>query len=163
MPSTQRYRSFGVLSTLLRHFETKERLIVAVVEGICTDLVSGMTDRVGDLTAPTQHVLRALRNHLCAPDERCQFLLLFELVAANAREPGRYGQLSTLLIDDLLAPVEQNLMNNGHKPTRARELATSTLAQIRGLQLDLAISNDRERVDQAMFRYIDMIATPGRP
>ena len=144
-------------ATLLRHFETKEQLIVTVVEGICADLVTEMTDRVGDLTAPTEHVLRVLWNHLCTPNERRQFLLLFELVAANAREPGRYGQLSTVLLDDLLAPLEENLVSNGHEPTHARALATNTLALIRGLQLDLAISGDREHVDQAMHHYIDMI------
>ena len=31
------------------------------------------------------------------------------------------------------------------------------LAQIRGLQIDLAITGDQQRVDQAMHRYIEMI------
>jgi AcrR family transcriptional regulator len=150
-------------ATLLRHFGTKEQLIVAVVEGICSDLVTQVTDRVGDLTAPTEHVLRTIWNHLCAPDERRQFLLLFEIVAMNAREPSRYGSLSTMLLDDLLAPLEENLTNNGHRPAAARELATGILAQTRGLQLDLAISNDRQRADRAMNRYIDMITAQHPP
>ena len=33
------------------------------------------------------------------------------------------------------------------------------LAQIRGLHLDLALSNERQRADRAMQRYIDMITT----
>ena len=39
----------------------------------------------------------------------------------------------------------------------SRELATAILAQIRGLQLNSAITGDLQRVNQAMYRYIDMI------
>lgn len=150
-------------ATLLRHFGSKEQLIIAVTGEICRDLVTRVTDLVGDLAAPTDHVLRTIWKHLCAPDERRQFLLLFELVAMNAREPGRYGSLSTMLLDELLAPLEENFTNNGHQPAAARELATGVLAQTRGLQLDLAISNDQLRADRAMHRYIDMITAQQPP
>ena len=83
--------------------------------------------------------------------------MLFELVSLSAREAERYGALPKVLIEGLLEPIQENLQHNGWNPEEARQVATAILAQIRGLQLDLAITGDQQRVDQAMYRYIDMI------
>ena len=44
-----------------------------------------------------------------------------------------------------------------HSPARARTLATSVLAQIRGLQLDLAVTADQDRVDDALDLFADKV------
>ena len=144
-------------STLLRQFGSKDILIAEVVEGICAELVARVTGQASDLTIPTNQLLRSTWQQLCEPDERRQFLVLFELVALNARQPGRYGSFAELLVEDLLAPIDENLRHNGWTAEEARELATAILAQFRGLHLDLAITGDQQRVDQAMYRFIDLI------
>lgn len=144
-------------STLLRHFDSKEFLIAAIVEVVCDELVSRAKNQQHDLTSSTNQMLKNAWKQLCEPSQRRQFVVLFELVALNAREPGRYGALPKVLVEGLLAPIQVNLQHNGWKPDEARQLATALLAQFRGLQLDLAITGDQQRVDQAMHRYIDMI------
>ena len=144
-------------STLLRHFESKDLLIAEVIEGICAELVDRATGQVVDLAGPTGQMLRSNWQMFSEPSNQRQFLVLFEVVALNARHPGRYGSLADLLVERLLAPIEENLRHNGQNPQEARVLATAILAQVRGLHLDLAISGDQKRVDQAMYRYIDMV------
>lgn len=144
-------------STLLRHFESKDLLVAEVIKNICAELAERVTNPVGDLSIPTGQMLRSDWQHFSKPSERRKFLMLFELVALDAREPGRYGALADVLVEGLLAPIEKNLQHNGWDATEARELATAILAQARGLHLDLAITGDQQRVDRAMYRYIDMI------
>ncbi len=149
-------------STLLRHFGSKELLIAAIVEAVCAELVARATDQVTDLTIPTDQLLRGAWQQLCEPGQQRQFVVLFELVALSARDPARYGALPNVLIKGFLEPIQENLCYNGWNPEESRELATAILAQIRGLQLDLAITGDLQRVNQAMYRYIDMITTDRR-
>ena len=144
-------------STLLRHFGSKANLISAIIEEVCADLVKRASDQVLDLTMPTDQILRGAWRQLCEPKEQRQFVVLFELVSLSAREAERYGALPKVLIEGLLEPIQENLQHNGWNPEEARQVATAILAQIRGLQLDLAITGDQQRVDQAMYRYIDMI------
>ncbi len=144
-------------STLLRHFGSKELLIAAIVEAVCAELVARATEQVTDLTIPTNQLLRGAWQQLCEHGQQRQFLVLFELVVLSARDSDRYGALPKVLIEGLLEPIEENLRHNDWNPEESRELATSILGQIRGLQLDLAITGDLQRVNQAMYRYIDMI------
>lgn len=144
-------------STLLRQFGSKDLLIAEVVEGICVELVGRATDQVVDLNMSTEQTLRSNWQQFCEPSHQRQFLVLFELVALNARQPDRFGSLAELLVEGMLAPIEENLRLNGRNPEEARQLATVILAQVRGLHLDLAITGDQRRVDQAWNRFVDMI------
>ena len=81
-------KALGVThSTLLRHFGSKERLIVAIIEEVCADLVQRATEPVLDLTIPTDQILRGVWQQLCKPKEQRQFIVLFELVSLSIREP----------------------------------------------------------------------------
>ena len=75
----------------------------------------------------------------------------------EARQPDRFGSLAAVLISDFLTPMVAGFRAAGRSPAEARDLATGFLAQLRGLQLDLAVSGDQRRVDAAMNRYIDMV------
>ena len=145
-------------ATLLRHFGTKEELVTEVITAIRVDMLDKLGASVGDIAAV--HPARSMRTvwrQLCEPAARRQFVLLFELVAMQAREPDRFGPLATVLIADFLRPIETSLRSLGLSRTEARDLATGFLAQPRGLQLDLAVSGDQRRVDAAMNRYIDLV------
>lgn len=146
-------------ATLLRHFGTKEDLIVAVISGIRAELMETLRHQLGDISdAPTAEALRALWSELCRPAQRRQFLLLFEIVSIHARQPDRFAGLTQSLITDFLEPVEKNLRSHGRSRAEARTLASGFLALLRGLQLDLAISGDDSRVNAAMHRHIELIS-----
>ena len=152
-------KALGVThATLLRHFGTKEQLVTEVITAIRVDLLDKLQASVGELAAaPPDRSMRTVWRQLCEPTERRQFVLLFELVAMQAREPDRFGSLATVLIADFLQPIETSLRSLGLSRSEARDIATGFLAQLRGLQLDLAVSGDQRRVDAAMNRYIDLI------
>jgi hypothetical protein len=75
----------------------------------------------------------------------------------QTRDPDRFGSLAPMLITDFLLPIEASFRNHGRSSREARDLATGFLAELRGLQLDLAVSGDQRRVNAAMNRYIDMV------
>lgn len=145
-------------ATLLRHFGSKEQLVTEVITAIRLGLLENLRASVGDdPSASPAHSMRTVWRQLCEPEERRQFVLLFELVALEARDPDRFGSLASVLVTDFLPLIEAGLRTAGRSPAEARDLATAWLAQLRGLQLDLAVSGDRPRVDAAMDRYIELI------
>lgn len=157
-------KALGVThATLLRHFGSKEQLVTEVITAIRIDLLTKLAASVGDIAAaPPALAMRTVWQQLCEPTERRQFVLLFELVAMQSREPDRFGSLATLLISDFLEPTEISMRSHGMSRAEARVVATGFLAQLRGLQLDLAVSGDRRRVDAAMNHYIDMVTRTGQ-
>ncbi|HSM64969.1 MAG TPA: TetR/AcrR family transcriptional regulator [Ilumatobacteraceae bacterium] len=153
-------KALGVThATLLRHFTSKEDLIAEVVSTIREGVFRPGTGQAGSPVA-LDDAMWAVWRRLCEPPERRQFALLFELVAANERDPGRFGDLTPMLITDFLEPLEAAMRRRGLSRRRARLLATGFLAQVRGLQLDLSVSGDRRRVDAAMRHYIDTMTAP---
>lgn len=149
-------------ATLIRHFESKEALVGEVVEHIRTDIGPKVRASAGyPADASTAQMMRTVWEHLCAPAERRQFALLFELVAMHARDQDRFEFLEQMLITDFLAPLEARLRSDGLSSRDARDFATGFLAQVRGLQLDLAVSGDERRVNSAMHRYIEFVTRPG--
>ena len=147
-------------STLLRHFGTKEELITEVINHVRIDLLEQLTrsasSRVG---ATLESSMWLTWRHLCEPKQRRQFVLLFEVVAMQVRDSDRFGTLTLApaLIADFLVPLEADLRNRGLSRHDARDVATGFLAQVRGLQLDLAVSGDRRRVDAAMKHFIKAV------
>ena len=148
-------------ATLLRHFGTKEELVREAITAIREALFDNSRRSAGNNATETlARSMRAVWQQLCEPTERRQFVLLFELVALQSREPERFGSLAPLLISDFLVPMEASLRKAGRSPSEARELATGFLAQVRGLQLDLALTGDLRRVNAAMNRYIEVMTRP---
>jgi AcrR family transcriptional regulator len=141
-------------ATLLRHFGTKEELVAEVVDHIRADVFAERVERAEVVVSLAQS-LRTVWKRLCDPREQRQFALLFELVALETRDPGRFSNLTAILISDFLGPLEAAFRDHGLSPPQARDVATAYLALVRGLQLDLALTGDRRRVDAAMHRYID--------
>lgn len=142
-------------STLIRHFGTKEALVIEVIDEIRSRLFGRPAEQIA--RGSLEQMLRAVWRHLCEPTERRQFVFLFEVVALHARDPDRFGPLAPMLITDFLTPLQVSLRTFGLSAREARDIATGFLAQVRGLQLDLAVSGDQRRVDAAMNRYIDTI------
>lgn len=147
-------------ATLLRHFETKEALVTEVVAHIRQTIGRQPSAPAVNLArASTAQLMRTVWGQLCLPAARRQFALLFEVVAMEARQPGRFEGLEQALVTDFLAPLEARFRRDGKSKAAARDIATAYLAQVRGLQLDLALTGDQRRVDAAMNRYIDFVTS----
>ncbi|MDV7089887.1 TetR/AcrR family transcriptional regulator [Rhodococcus opacus] len=148
-------------ATLLRHFSSKDELLLQVLEKIHADFQERLrTDaelRAADSTAA---FVRIVWRRLCEPREQRQFVLLFELVGRTARDPDRGGRLVQSIINDWLLPVEERLGQEGWPPDEASTMSTLVLAQVRGLQLDLIMTRDRDRVDRAFESTVDLVARP---
>jgi AcrR family transcriptional regulator len=150
-------------ATLVRQFGSKEDLIAEAVATIREGVLKRRVQSSGEAAAPSlAAAMWASWRRLCEPSERRQFVLLFELVAMNERLQGRFGPLPEMLITDFLGPMESTLRSAGLSRREARNLATGFLAQVRGLQLDLAVSGDQRRVNAAMRHYIETM-TGTRP
>jgi hypothetical protein len=71
-------------------------------------------------------------------------------------------------VHDFIAPIEDMVIRDGVSPSRA-PVATALLAQIRGLQFDLAATDGRDRVDDTFSNTLDALLTtntnskPDRP
>lgn len=137
-------------ATLIRHFTAKEQLLGEVVEhlrsGLLADIVA---NEALNPTTSTADLLRTFWHRLDDPTERRQFLLLAEIYGLALRDHDRYSHVLESTVHDFIAPIEARLTRDGVPATRSAAVATALLAQIRGLQLDLAATGDRDRVDKA--------------
>ncbi|OBJ45543.1 transcriptional regulator [Mycolicibacterium mucogenicum] len=152
-------RALGIThATLLRHFVSKEDLLLQVIAKIRADFVDQLSG--DDQMRPDQTASRLLRTtwkRLCDPAEQRQFVLLFEVVGRATREGGRVAELAQASIHDWLNIIAAQLVRTGCSPKEADTLATLVLAQVRGLQVDLLLTGDRRRVDRAIEALIEMI------
>lgn len=152
-------RALGIThATLLRHFVSKEDLLLQVIAKIRADFVDQLSG--DDQMHPDQTASRLLRTtwkRLCDPAEQRQFVLLFEVVGRATREGGRVAELAQASIHDWLNIIAAQLVRTGCSPKEADTLATLVLAQVRGLQVDLLLTGDRRRVDRAIEALIEMI------
>ena len=138
-------------ATLLRHFDTKERLLAEVVEQLRRQVFDQIEHdeqlRSADSAA---QLARSMWSRLADdPSQRRQFIVLAEIYAIGLRNPDRFADLLTASVNDFLGPIEQRLAADGIAHARTPALATALLALIRGLQLDLAATDDRQRTTAA--------------
>lgn len=151
-------RALGIThATLLRHFSSKEDLLLQVIEKIRSDFVDQLAnDEELRSARPASTLLRTIWKRLCEPAEQRQFVLLFELAAKATRDGGQIGELAQSGLDDWLSVISAQLVRIGYPPKEADTLATLSLAQVRGLQLDLLVTGDRRRVDRAIAALVEM-------
>ncbi|GAB2568382.1 TetR/AcrR family transcriptional regulator [Nocardia heshunensis] len=141
-------------ATLIRHFHTKDALISEVLEHIRADFEQRLlAEELRTVDSPAE-LLRAAWRHLCRPREQRQFLVLFEVVAVAARSP---EHPRSRLVTDWLTVIERELARYRWPAETASRTATFILAQVRGLQLDLLTTGDRERVDAAFEMTVDLL------
>ncbi|MFI8438275.1 TetR/AcrR family transcriptional regulator [Streptomyces sp. NPDC079020] len=152
-------------ATLLRHFSSKDALLLAVAEKVRADLAAWLMSDVELREAhSTAELVRALWRRLCEPQEQRQFLLLFEFVGHHGERSGEDEELSRAIVHDWIEIIANRLAADGWPPEDASTLSTLVLAQVRGLQLDLLVSGDRSRADHAIdfaVRLLDHSARAG--
>ena len=147
---------------LLYHFGSRQGLLVAVVQAV----EGAQRDYLSDLATSDVEPLEALRDmwdRVADPALWPQERLFFELYGQALQ--GRPGAAAMLpgVIDDWLVPGAEHWAGHGSEPSAARAAARLGLAVIRGLLLDLVATEDRSGVDEAMARYLQLLARERPP
>lgn len=148
-------------ASLLRHFSTKDDLLWQILETVRRDFLAEGLDVAADGPQLPADQLRSLWHRLCEERQQRQFGLLFELVGQSLREQGRLAEFARTLVDDWRAVTKAELERMGCPAVDADDLATLVLAQVRGLQLDLMITQDAERVHAAVDSALSAIDFSG--
>jgi AcrR family transcriptional regulator len=130
---------------LLHHFGSKEQLLSLILNGVRDRLRAlGTQAEAADHRAG----LAAVWAWASSPEQDPFLRLFFESYALALRHPDRYPDfLDTVVqdwLDEPMAAVDQ-------------VSATIAIAAIRGLLLDLLATGQRDRVDAAMERVMDLL------
>jgi AcrR family transcriptional regulator len=148
-------------ATLIRHFDSKESLLAAIVEHLRVRLLAQLADDTEpDKPISTIDLMHVLWRRLADPKERRQFFLMAEIYGFAMRDRSRFAGLLESTVNDFIQPIEDALTCDGFSAPQARVLATALLAQIRGLQLDLAATGDHRRVNSAFAATVDALLGP---
>lgn len=148
-------------ASLLRHFSSKNELIMSVLDRISVDVRDRVIADPAVQAAPTV-ATRMLRiwERLCEPREQRQFLVLFELVSRELRSSGDGHFFARNVVSDWLQVSVEDLVAEGWTPEDARVAKRLFLAQVRGLQLDLLFTGERAGVDAAIRLGISIFERP---
>jgi AcrR family transcriptional regulator len=146
---------------LLYHFESKEKLLMSVLVEI--------RQRQQLLFAQIQSETFAeacgeIWKTVSSPSLEQQVRLFFELYGVALRQPVLYKEFLGSAVDDWLEFAVKQLRKEGYKRREAVLIGTTMLAGFRGFLLDLSATHDRERVNRAVFAWLqtlDKIVPPG--
>lgn len=149
-------------ATLLRHFKSREALLYEVIRTIRSDLLDRLASdpEMQAITSTRQLLTRAWRL-LDNERGRREFLLLFSVIGETASAVDSPKELAEAAIRDWLAPIESALLKDGCGPRDVPTVATLALAMVRGLQLDLVATGDRQRAEAAFELALDTILPVG--
>jgi len=135
---------------LVHHFGSKERLLSEALALVRVRQVEHLAPHRAMPIASFDRVFRESWAMLAATEFRRYFLLNNEVIALALREPRRYEAFLKTTTEEWRSGLAGALLAQGFSPDDSRAASTMYLAAIRGLLLDLAVTRDRERVDQAL-------------
>lgn len=142
---------------LLYHFGTRENLLREGLTEVRRREQERMTALAAQLQAgdvDVETLLRAAWARATAPDRQPFVRLHYQVQAAALATPAPYSEFLDGLVQswiELLTPVVERA---GVPEQDAPAVATFVFGAIRGLQLDLLSTGDRERVDAAFERLL---------
>jgi AcrR family transcriptional regulator len=147
--------------TLLYHFGSKDRLVIAVVDEARRRqraLLDGWLRRSAEYDVGT--LLLGAWRWLSAPRNDRFFRLFFETYGVALQDRARYGAFLEGAVEDWIDFFGRVLTTGGVAPDRAAHLATILVAVTRGLLLDVLATGDRARVDRAFRSFVTAIELP---
>jgi len=134
---------------LLRHFESKENLLVELLGELRA------RDRIRVAAVVGQHRQEGLEDRLVeawrllsAPGHLPFWRFFFEAYGMAVSKPDRFAGFLDDMVEEWLELIE-SLLGDAVSEHHRRAAATFVLATVRGLILDLLSTGDRRRVDEA--------------
>ena len=135
---------------LLHHFNSRDELILAIVEEI------ERRQRAVLDTLPTAPAagFEAMWDDVRRPELRSFERLFFECYSRAAQGEEPFARMVPGAVDDWLSDVDAATSGTADRP-----MARLGLAVIRGLLLDLTATNDDEGVNAAARAFVDLVAS----
>lgn len=150
-------------TTLIRHFGSKDDIIRDVCQELHGQMLRAFDAYWSQSNGRPADVLRALWDIWLTPEYSRQFVFLFELYGLALRDPHRFGWFADSVVHDWRAPLETALITERVDPSRARQLSTLVVGLVRGLYLDMAATNDVERVSDAFEVAMSLLESTLEP
>ncbi|WP_181064363.1 TetR/AcrR family transcriptional regulator [Pseudoclavibacter sp. AY1F1] len=144
-------KALGVThATLLRHFTSKEQLLVEVAELARAELQEKLqADPDLQAASGAEEVVRATWRILRTPREVRRIAVLLELANAHPADETQRRSIASELIADWIAEMQEVLIADGYSKEQSVSIGTLLVGLAHGLQIDLAITGDTERIDAA--------------
>ncbi len=147
-------KAIGVApSAVVHHFGTKEQLLTEILGHIRN---RSMLPPEGAEAESGRY--RAFWYRWAQDDTLPVLRLAYEVIGLAVRSPERFGTFRAHATLDWVPIIAAQLRAAGCPDDETDPLATSMVAHISGLQLDLLLTGDRERLDAAHELYVEMIA-----
>ncbi len=146
-------KALGVApSALVHHFGTKEQLITSILGFIRDRGMVPVEIADEDVDAYREWWYR------WSDDKTLPVLrLAFEVIGLAVQSPERFGAFRAHAIADWTAIVSADLAASGCPADELEPMATSLVAHIAGLQLDLLLSGERDRINAAHELFVEMV------
>jgi AcrR family transcriptional regulator len=138
--------------TLQHHFGSKEKLVGEIVGHLLERTLIPeplYADGVPNPDTDATSRLRALWAHLTSPPGQRDIRLFIEVLGQSRFQGVDYSPAVQRSIHHRTDLVRAGIVGRGCPPEEARAHATAFLATLRGLVIDLLVTGDRERVDEA--------------
>jgi AcrR family transcriptional regulator len=141
---------------LLHYFETKENLVIEIVQQGRSRQQTMMANlKLADL-APRE-LARRLWREWSKPEWEALTRLSFEIYALALQDRSRFPGYLDRSVNEWLRVLERCADAPGWGRKNARTLATLLVAGFRGFLLDLLATHDRARIDRAVDRWLSLI------
>jgi AcrR family transcriptional regulator len=141
---------------LVYHFGSKEGLLVAVVREVEARQRQALAELAAEPDLPPIEQGRRLWQRLTDPALWPHERLFFEVYGQALQGRPHTTALLDGIVETWLGPITDLNIRHGMAPDAARSTARLSLAVTRGLLLDLLATGDREGVDEAMERFVEM-------
>jgi AcrR family transcriptional regulator len=142
---------------LVHHFGSREALILRALDRARARQREAFDMRLRpQVDRPYAEVLADAWRWL-STEKALPYLRLFQQLHARARSDSDHGDFARRSVLDWLPTIERGFAADGHPPQAARELATLTVAVVRGLLLDANAVGDEARVSMAFDRYTALL------
>ncbi len=143
---------------LLYHFGSKEELISEVVQEVRHREKSHFVDSVvPNNQASTGQALTAFYDHNVSEAMRPYFHLFYEVWGIAQANPDAYEKFLDGIVSVWVDSLSEILLRAGYGYEDARTRATLVLAAMRGLQLDIFTTGEKERADRAFDALVSLI------
>lgn len=149
------------MTTLTHHFGTKEQLLQAILARLRERILAATSELAGqNPTLP--EAARAIWDWSADPQRREMFGLFFAVYGRALQAPKLFAEFRAHVVADWMG-VLLDAQAPDAGPSEARRRATTVIAMIRGLLLDLLDTGDRDRVEDAFTAFLDQLAPRREP